>query len=85
MNEWKALLAGMEFPGETLGDRWVLADLVLQPTVAGGDPDVDMQPSITLDSERAWGPVFCRRAWGHRARHVYDCTGTLWDMRKHMC
>jgi len=26
-------LAGMEFPGETLGDRWAMADLVLQPVV----------------------------------------------------
>ena len=26
-------LAGMEFPGETLADSWVMADMVLQPVV----------------------------------------------------
>lgn len=76
-------IIGADFPGETIPDKWLLADLVLEPREStppissfgggvddesrgwtssfcgvggGGDnPDVDMQPSVTLDAER--GPV----------------------------
>ena len=59
-------LIGADFPGETLPEKWLLADLVLEPRIGGGvgggrsdgggDPDPDMQPNITLDSDR--GPIF---------------------------